>query len=128
MLNSALDCRVPAAHHPEIAPGEFEEYLRTTNALANRQRSRVKRRTSILSNSFTAKDAQLGEEKEAEVCEGMTEKVPEDGEGRQQRRSRLRRSMSLDTITAAGLCCKREKKEAGVLCHGNILIHTLLAN
>ncbi|ORY93231.1 hypothetical protein BCR43DRAFT_526825 [Syncephalastrum racemosum] len=90
---------VPAAHHPEIAPGEFEEYLRTTNALANRQRSRVKRRASILSNSFTAKDAQLGEEKE--VREGTAAKVPEDDERRQQRRSRLRRSMSLDTIVAA---------------------------
>lgn len=106
-------CRVPATQHPEIAPAEFEKFLQI-NAMAKRERASLRRRSSILSVSFTASDAEQEQE------EGVTRdhlqqpsKNSSDTSGEQQhhqgldenesqRKTRLRRSISLGTISAAG--------------------------
>ncbi|KAG2227912.1 hypothetical protein INT45_002150 [Circinella minor] len=122
---------VPAAQHPEIAPNEFEIFLQH-NAMAKRERSSLKRRSSILSVSFTASDAEKQENNEnrlegdnrndalqalergnrhgssernerIQLLQQQQENDSNKGGGEEgsQRKARLRRSLSLDTATAA---------------------------
>lgn len=106
-----LFVRVPASQHPEIAPGEFEEFLRT-NALSMQKRSSLKRRSSILSVSFTPGDAEEednesaakgGRRKEAmdALERGKPDNNAEQAEGNKKDRRRVRRSLSLNSATEA---------------------------
>lgn len=114
--------RVPATQHPEIAPAEFEKFLQM-NAMAKRERASLRRRSSILSVSFTASDAE--QEQEEGVARDQLQQLSSNNtsdtsgeqhdqglnENESQRKTRLRRSISLGTISAAGkvsnVYCKR---------------------
>ncbi|KAI9316099.1 hypothetical protein BX666DRAFT_300049 [Dichotomocladium elegans] len=105
---------VPAAQHPEIAPAEFEKFLRA-GAIAKRERASLRRRSSILSVSFTANDA--AKQDSEDIAEGEPQHPQQaleisntrligdqglvDAESEAQRKTRLRRSISLDTAKAA---------------------------
>ncbi|KAI9489581.1 hypothetical protein BDB00DRAFT_609791 [Zychaea mexicana] len=119
---------VPATQHPELAPNEFEKFLHT-NSHAKRERASLRRRSSILSVSFTASDA-LKQDDDEGMTEGDSRKdtleALERGKSQQSseyseqyhqqkqhnssrsgdaeglpRKTRLRRSISLDMATAA---------------------------
>lgn len=142
-------CRVPASQHPEIAPKEFEKFLQQ-NALAKRERNSLRRRSSILSVSFTASDAEQ-EEKEEEKdqdkdgrqasLDALERKLvsdtteahdddnnnnnnstgPDEGDQGSERKSRLRRSISLGMMNAEGkfCACVEEKRRKTVLTQSN---------
>ncbi|KAF7728081.1 hypothetical protein EC973_006719 [Apophysomyces ossiformis] len=105
---------VPASQHPEIAPAEFEKYVRAHGS-AHRRQSRVKRRKSILSVSFTPDDQDQEDEitedgKESlsdrqaalEILESQTfrrtsvgRSTSTENDDASERKARLRRSISL---------------------------------
>ncbi|KAI9469048.1 MAG: hypothetical protein EXX96DRAFT_654660 [Benjaminiella poitrasii] len=99
---------VPASQHPEIAPTEFEKYVKAHGLIIRRKSE--KRRQSILSVYFTAVDEQVTADTEAVAttttaaiettsAENRKESNHDDDYDR-KRRSMLRRSLSLQITTA----------------------------
>ncbi|KAG0168132.1 hypothetical protein DFQ28_005335 [Apophysomyces sp. BC1034] len=112
---------VPASQHPEIAPAEFEKYVRTHGS-AHRRKSRVRRRKSILSVSFTPDDQDQEEDNTGlgkdtlsdrqtalETLENQTfrrnsvgRSASTDDDEVSERKARLRRSVSLQLPSIRG--------------------------
>jgi hypothetical protein len=56
-----IACRVPAEQHPEIAPAQFNHWLKE-HAYNSDRRPRIRRRRSVLSVSYTPDDIEAEEE------------------------------------------------------------------
>lgn len=93
--------RAPASKHPELTPAEFDAST-VTHSFANRKRSFVKRRKSVLSSSFTPDDENEDEleaiknDREATLAALERRSMQPIKEGTSKKKNRgLRRSISL---------------------------------
>lgn len=67
--------RVPADKHPEIAPNEFANFIKTHGAnTPTRRASSLHRRKSILSQSLTSSSSYDNDDEEAELNRTLSEK------------------------------------------------------
>ncbi|OBZ87644.1 hypothetical protein A0J61_04313 [Choanephora cucurbitarum] len=94
---------VPASQHPEIAPAEFEKYVEAHGLMIRKKSTR--RRQSVLSEYFTASDQQKMLESAPPIEQEIVDSF-------RQRRSVLRRSMSLQCLSSGGLGGTSEQKGA----------------
>ncbi|KAJ1729004.1 hypothetical protein LPJ61_003733 [Coemansia biformis] len=70
-LNGASNVWLPARLHPEIAPGEFQEWLRKHGSQLSKVEDTVNRRKSILSYSYDGTGSDSGEEAPVAVAIGL---------------------------------------------------------
>ncbi|KAI8357281.1 hypothetical protein BD560DRAFT_374868 [Blakeslea trispora] len=91
---------VPASQHPEIAPAEFEKYVEAHGLMIRKKSTR--RRQSILSEYFTASDQQ-------KMLESAPPKERAMMDNLRQRRTVLRRSMSLQCLSSGGVGANEQK-------------------
>ncbi|KAJ2608927.1 hypothetical protein H4S08_004262 [Coemansia sp. RSA 1365] len=70
ILNGASNVWLPARLHPEIAPGEFQEWLKKHGSQLSKMEDSVNRRKSILSYSYDEAGGAVSEESGDEVRSG----------------------------------------------------------
>jgi hypothetical protein len=111
--------RVPAEQHPEIAPAEFNHWLKE-HAYSSDRRPRIRRRRSVLSVSYTPEDIEAEEDPVPEtdhqrdsveetlaILERPAEPKPQPEANQEEepdtsRRDRIRRSLSLNLPIISG--------------------------